>query len=974
MPEQIYKLSPNRDLQCYFLTPSAVAAMSQATNSGFVVSGMWRQQFDWAVVEWNRDNVFEHPALRYLPDGDLSGLTLSYQEQRSGCIPFESNLFPVVDWNNVRIWAPNIEGLPNTSGVSETVYHVDLAVLPGNESPNNPSHITPVGNYTPAQATMTVNTTPGTAGDRVGLAFLEEHYYYTFQGGEDLATIAAGLAEIINDPSIGSQTFSASSNGPSITVIWNPRSTSSTIPYQSLFGANANRTGMYGFCSTSTQVWQEPSAIFSGGQFPSTYQVTLNFGALSGYYYYYDDAGNQQTYPVTQIPTSQARKVRWTWAADLQPGTFEQTEFQATISNWTVTGNNRQYSVAGPGSRRIEDTDSGVQYTGVWSQPRTPGLDSTLWPLQTGNFSGSKIHFTQTNSDSCSVSYTETAQHQLYLGTCLISPGASITVSVDGSDQSFSLNLPGENVLARLPLGTFQAGTHSIVLTNNTDSAYLFFDFLEIAYPSSDLPDFDPQAQLALATDWDTYHSQSLPAERTAWLINKLGFQGRVNHYTGALWFYEIVRTGTQYASASIAITIGQSAGSSIAELQIGETTIQHLILYDDTSDTLAQAFSLLINNGSNSVWTTVSGNQLTITARAMGIAGNSIAIGAPAGSQGYSMTPSAVTLSGGIDGTPYDLDANDPLNSTLMAAADYWRTDLAASPRMNRAARDWHLAYFVALKEYGIDVVASFSTELMNGDPSETAGIAQRYPDATPVVLNTPSIQTNFSATAIAFWTQVYVDMAKLQNSAGLTPYLQFGEVQWWYYPKANSGMPFYDDYTTQQFEAKFGVPMQIIATNDSDPSGFPNEMTFLPGLIGAYTAIIRTAVQTQFPSCRFEVLYPTDTNDTPLDQLVNYPDADWTPGNLNCLKTESFTYTGAYNLDLSSTSMSVSSAKGFSNGQRSHLVGISDAWTAWIKEVDLAQSQGMESVVLFALDQYCLVGYPAPPLLKVVRSQRQG
>src|ERR1700691_5904067 len=126
MAEQIYKLTPDRDLQCYFLTPSAIAAMSQANESGFVVSGAWRQQFDWAVVEWNRDNVFEHPALRYLPDGDLSGLTLRYEEQRSGCIPFESNLYPVVDWNNLRIWAPNVPGLPNTEGVTETVYHVNF--------------------------------------------------------------------------------------------------------------------------------------------------------------------------------------------------------------------------------------------------------------------------------------------------------------------------------------------------------------------------------------------------------------------------------------------------------------------------------------------------------------------------------------------------------------------------------------------------------------------------------------------------------------------------------------------------------------------------------------------------------------------------------------------------------------------------------------------------------------------------------
>ena len=57
-------------------------------------SGTWRQQFDWAVVEWNRDNVFEHPALRYLPDGNLSGLTLSYIEQRTNCLPVNRTFIP----------------------------------------------------------------------------------------------------------------------------------------------------------------------------------------------------------------------------------------------------------------------------------------------------------------------------------------------------------------------------------------------------------------------------------------------------------------------------------------------------------------------------------------------------------------------------------------------------------------------------------------------------------------------------------------------------------------------------------------------------------------------------------------------------------------------------------------------------------------------------------------------------------------
>jgi hypothetical protein len=134
--------------------------------------------------------------------------------------------------------------------------------------------------------------------------------------------------------------------------------------------------------------------------------------------------------------------------------------------------------------------------------------------------------------------------------------------------------------------------------------------------------------------------------------------------------------------------------------------------------------------------------------------------------------------------------------------------------------------------------------------------------------------------------------------------------------------------------------------------------------GLIGAPT----------YPSCRFEVLYPPDVNDFPLTQVINYPTSDWTPANLTCLKTESFTYTGERNLDLSLVSMNSVNSLGFTPAQRIHLVGVSDATTAWLKEARLAEGLGFESVVLFALDQMCLVGYSLPLSRGMRRSTQLG
>jgi hypothetical protein len=391
------------------------------------------------------------------------------------------------------------------------------------------------------------------------------------------------------------------------------------------------------------------------------------------------------------------------------------------------------------------------------------------------------------------------------------------------------------------------------------------------------------------------------------------------------------------------------------------------LNLIGDTTETLAIAFALLLNNGYTGVWAQASGSQLTIYSRSMGAFGNTITVATSAATAHLTIAISGTTVTSGINAFSGGVDGN-------------WYTDVEAVPRLNRAVRDWSQSYFQALNGYGFDATASFSMELGNGDPSVGAGIAQRYPDQTPTLLNTPSLQTNFSPTSATFWQQVYLDMATVLTAAGLTPYLQFGEVQWWYFPNvtsipgALSGMSFYDPYTTSTFQTEFGRAMEIITSNAVDPSTAPQEVTFLPGLIGAFTAQIRAFVHATYPNCRFEVLYPPDVNNFAFTEVINYPKNDWIPANLNCLKTESFTYTYDRDLDMSLLSMNIPNSLGFTPAQRSHLVGVSDSSTAWLKEVRLAEGQGFESVVLFALDQMCLIGYSLPLSRGMRRSAQLG
>ncbi len=877
------KLRPDRDLQCYFEQPSAIAALSGASATGFTVSGCWRQQFDWCVIEWNRDNGFEHPAFRNLPDGDLSGLTLTYEETRENCIPIDSSLYPTVDWPHLRVW---VEGRADP-------YFVPLL----------PRATAIEGAYGAASTEFELTGTI-TPGDHVGLSWLGEQYNYAVSGSDTLESAAAAVAAAVN-------AFSATMRA----TVSEARITLTCVQA----GANGNRIGAYGFVSGArTEQWSPWWRVMSGGTSPSKWRIEIAFGALT------DKNG-------AAVPTTAVRKLRWTYAAELQRGAFERSEFAVHVTNWTVTGGGRAYHVAGPQSMRMEDDSDRVTYAGAWSE----------WH---GNYSGGSLHVTNAAGASVTSAWRATAAHSLYLGALKADGAGQVSVAVDGGAPAvYDLRIAGEEQKARVPLGDFAAGEHTVTATL-TGGGHFYFDFFEAAVPTTELPVIEADSRYALATDWDTDHSLAIAPERTAWMIDALGFRGRVNHYVGALRFYELAPQGFVYASGTVEFA-GEPEFGARTEVTIGRAgdpasniTLLHVHRIGDTAATVAKAFELEINRGYTSVRAEAAGATLHVFARAIGAQGNLVTLAATTTSAGFSATASGPALAGGTNGE--------------------WRTDLAASPRLNRAARDWHRSYFAALAARGMEAVAAFSLELGHADPSEQAGIAQRCPAGDPVLLPTPAVQTNFSAASRDFWKPVYQEMAALMEEAGLAPYLQFGEVQWWYFRDQRSGMPYYDAWTKARFQSQYGREMATIVEHTALVAEHPEEAAFLPGLIGEFTQEIMAAV----PGCRFEVLYPLDVNDTDWNRAVNYPAAAWTPATIETLKTESFGFT--YNRDLDKCLLSIRepAARGFTPGRSAHLIGLSDARSPWVREARLAWAEGIESVVLFALDQFAMIGYGVP------------
>ena len=144
--------------------------------------------------------------------------------------------------------------------------------------------------------------------------------------------------------------------------------------------------------------------------------------------------------------------------------------------------------------------------------------------------------------------------HTLYLGTRYLGNGATVrdhvSITVDGvSAGTVNLLIGGEDVLFRYPVGSYAAGVHTVTVdARGAGRERFLFRFLRARGAVDDICRRSrAQPRLTLATDWDTEHSLALAPERTAWMIDSLGFTGRQNHYVGALWFYELVESGEMF-------------------------------------------------------------------------------------------------------------------------------------------------------------------------------------------------------------------------------------------------------------------------------------------------------------------------------------------------------------------------------------------------------------------------------------------
>jgi len=617
MPIQLQKLDPRYTVYLRgFDGFGAAASITGADERGFLVSGVFRDAADFAVVVlYDADDFFGHPRLKYLPDFDLSGLVLSFDVSYStGLQPIDSAKYPTIDWPYLDVARPD--------GSTARVHLFDHATQVG-------------GSHAAALATFTLTAAPAAAYDRVTIWFENRAFDYIAGGGETAEYVAAALATQINGVNWGgTQAITARANGAQLTIL-------AAKP-----GVDGNMVTLYAQSKTATLQVSPNVLSLAGGASNAVWRVTLDFSALG---------------------IASVRQMWLTIAPALANGAaYEGSEWLAGFSNWSVMGDNRALQVAGPGSVRVEDSDRWCSLRGSWSR-------------QAGFYSRGFALASLTKGDSVTVEYWCQREHDLYLGTSLYQGRGSFTASVDGDDETLVatlLNSDSEVPARRLIRSSLSAGRHQVVLTH-ADNNPVVFDFFEAAVPS-DVPD-PPGASTnrAPALDYDTDHAYKLPPARIAWMLQALGYQAELNLYMGVFWWMQKMRSGgtipavtVDFAQTTYADGSGGGDGDQVF-LDIGGELFGKTVFPADTAASIAQHFACYINEEAAGVWASAAGSVLTITARASAY---SFSFAAYKNTTAQTLASNGL-LAGGV-ASDWVIDAN--MEGVLNAAARLWLNDLA--------------------------------------------------------------------------------------------------------------------------------------------------------------------------------------------------------------------------------------------------------------------------------------------------------
>ena len=993
MPERIHKLQPNRTIQLRgFDDLGASAAIHAATSNSFKVSGIFRDPADFAVlILYDADNFYEHPRLKYLPDTNFDGLTLTFYVNYSGLMPIDSPKYPTIDWpfldvirpdsttarirlfdhaeqtagtysaasgqfviqdngfheyDRLTLWYQNIafDYIAPKVTCSYSFYAAGADTVHSVTAGGSTFSYTEVADVSSTQVAQAVASAAGastwvSAGNSANIVTLRAKK--TDGASFTVNSSADGLTYTLY--SVGAQTIALNLASQINGLDW--AAMGLTLPLKASAdgaaltvastrkGYDGNMIRMYAVWKNESLRTQSATAGFSGGSSDATWRVTLDFAALS-------------------IP--QIRQMWLTLAPPLATGAaFLDTEWQAVFTNWEVAGpeNIKTLQVAAAGSIRIEEDSPSCKYTGNWV-------------TETGFYSRSFARGASVVNDSVTIRYHCPVTHDLWIGTSLYSDRGVAGVRLNSdAETDLDCHLAADTAVntRRKVRSQIGGGAQTVTLRLKSGGKF-YFDFME-AVVAGDVPDA-PRARLLIspAMDYSTDHSYKLPPARIHWMMDKLGFAGPMNTYIGVFWWNQRKRTGAIVPSVDIVFGGIFDAGDQIF-VNIGGQTVGKTVFPNETNETFALHFASFINETYVGVWADASGSALTITARSP----------KPAYSYTFSAWRESATSSAGTVMVTGSLENGQ---------AGKWEVDPSQSPPINRGAREWLADHYAEGHARGRQMMTAASMELVNPPAGYSAVFADGQPVATSVGFGTLiSTHCALSSNMLNLQKSVFKTIADLQAAAGLAPAIQFGEMLWWFFSNYSStntsgGMAFYDEETKAAAQTALGRPLAIFRAPTDDPSG-PDAL-FLRNRLRDHAAAIAAHVRSFHATTQVELLFPYDVNHPQpagihnlggrLNRFVNFP-AEWETkptSPFDYIKMEALDF-GAWSrdLDLAETAIMFPIRSGWPRDSVRYLIPVFTGGYPWNKEYLMALRENVANVNLWAFDHVCIYGLPPQELL---------
>jgi hypothetical protein len=522
------------------------------------------------------------------------------------------------------------------------------------------------------------------------------------------------------------------------------------------------------------------------------------------------------------------------------------SEWSAVVTNWVVTdtGGVTPLKISGPGSFTAGSRDFWVKYSGTsWAENAGFYVGGyARVSAHAGDAVTVTYHCQHTHNLYLGTALTSSSGEW----TVSLDGGAAVTVDTYADTGS---PIAGRRLIAAGVAAGKHSVTLKISATKNALSAGFncLFDFLQAAVLSDLIAPAVSYPDVNCACDYDTGQTYQLAPERALWILSQAGFAGDIDFYAGVFFALKRTRAGGNFHQATVTLSGTFGTGSGIGDgdaafLDVGGTSFGAAAYPSDTLTTLAQRLVDCINATFVGVCAAPAGAGVLVITTLSPIDGFTLTQSATGGGA----IAATGDIGVGNEGT-WSVDAAQasPLNrgfvdyladfAGLVKTAGQTMTvafsqELLAPPDVNTAAGAWSQRFpdgtqvltATGFGSWGAGVVDGVSGsgpqtihQIGHGYiTGNTVHIAQGASGAVWAVTVTDAdhyqLTTLFSGvtftvaagaitlidlqttqctfnplTMTAYMSKCYVQAANLLNAAALIPWLQFGEVGWWFFSR---------------------------------------------------------------------------------------------------------------------------------------------------------------------------------------------